>query len=100
VSRKDGPEYSLNTRGLTKEFPRNTSSILNPGEFPFPKIFPRNSFLIFIPGEFFCKEGGTPREFSMWNERTTPMEFKLTHYANNLRTFENDWRSNWGTSRE
>ncbi len=30
-------EYSLTTRGITKEFPRNTPSILSPGEFLFLK---------------------------------------------------------------
>jgi hypothetical protein len=31
------PLLTLTTRGITKEFPRNTPSILSPGEFPFLK---------------------------------------------------------------
>jgi hypothetical protein len=34
--------YTLTTRGITKEFPRNTSSILNLGD-SIPKRFPNNS---------------------------------------------------------
>jgi hypothetical protein len=52
---------SLTTRGITKEFPRNTPSILSPGEFPFlkdsrgiPWESIENSFL--FPGNFFAKK--------------------------------------------
>jgi hypothetical protein len=52
---------SLTTRGITKEFPRNTPSIVSPVEFSFlkdsrgiPWESIENSFL--IPGNFFVKK--------------------------------------------
>jgi hypothetical protein len=51
----------LTTRGMTKEFPRNTPAILKPGEFPFPRDSrgipsePRENSIQF-PGNFFAKK--------------------------------------------
>jgi hypothetical protein len=64
---KDSEIQSLTTRGITKEFPRNTP-ILSPGEFPFLKDsrgIPWESieYSFLVPGNFFAKKVELLRNF-------------------------------------